>query len=235
MHRLQRAGLKLNPVKCKLIQLRTKFVGHVVSGKGIEPDPEKVRDVVDWPTPRNFTEPRGFVVLASYYRRFVGFFAEIARLIHLLTEKNKPFVWRDKQQKTFEHLKQCLVTAPVLSLPCDECRYVHDSDASDEALDLVLQQEQDGMLKVIAYASRVLQPAEITTARLVLAAIYGLKHFRQFLLGRRFVFRTDNAALISLFRTPEPVGQQARYLDLLGSTTWRLFTDQKRCIKIATL
>ena len=114
MDRLQRARLKLNPAKCKLFQLKTKFLGHIVSGRGIEPDPEKVRDVVNGPTPRNLTEARGFVALASYYRRFVGSFAEIARPIHLLTQKNRPFAWEDTQQEAFERLKHCLVTAPVL-------------------------------------------------------------------------------------------------------------------------
>ena len=79
-----------------------------------------------------------------------------------------------------ERLKHCLVTAPVLSLPRDVGRYVLDSDASDEALDLVLQQEQDDVLKVIAYASRALQPAErsyCTTRKELLAVIYGLKQF----------------------------------------------------------
>ena len=46
-NRQQRAGLKLNPAKCKLFQLKTKFLGHVVSGRRIEPGPEKVRAVVD--------------------------------------------------------------------------------------------------------------------------------------------------------------------------------------------
>ena len=92
MNRLQRAGLKLNPAKCKLFQLKTKFLGHVVSGRGIESDPEKVRAVVDWPAPSNLTEARGFVALASYYRRFVSSFADIARPIHLLTRKNHQFV-----------------------------------------------------------------------------------------------------------------------------------------------
>ena len=118
-----------------------------MSEKGIEPDPEKIRAVVDWPTPRNLTEARGFVALASYYRHFIASFADIARPIHLLTRKNEQFVWGDVQQEALEHLKFCLVTAPVLSLP-------HDSDASNEALGLVLHQEQDGVLKVIAYASR---------------------------------------------------------------------------------
>ena len=110
--------------------------------------------------PRNLTEAKGFVALASYYRRFVCFFAEIARPIHLLTQKNQPFVWTDSQLTAFGRLKHCLVTAPVMSLPRDEGCYILNSDASDGALGLVLQQEQDGLLKVIAYASRALQPAE---------------------------------------------------------------------------
>ena len=212
MERLQKAGLKLNPTKCKLFQLKTKFLGHIVSEKGIELDLEKIRAVMDWPTPRNLTEARGFVELASYYRRFIASFADIARPIHLLTRKNEQFVWGDVQQEAREHLKLCLVTAPVLSLPRDEGRYVLDSDASNEALGLVMRQEQDGVLKVIPYASRVLQSAEknyCTTRKELLAAVFGLKHFRQFLFGRSFVCRTDHAALTSLFRTPEQVGQQA--------------------------
>ena len=89
MNRLQRAGLKLNPAKCKLFQLKTKFIGHVICGRGIEPDPEKVRAVVDWPTLKNLTEARGF-----------------ARPIHLLTQKNRPIIWEDTQPEAFEHLKQ---------------------------------------------------------------------------------------------------------------------------------
>ena len=186
MDRLQREGLKVNSVKYKLFQLNTKFLEHVVSERGVEPDPEKARAVVDWPTPRNLTEARSFVALASYYCRFVGSFVEIARLIHLLIQRNEAFVWKDAQQEAFEHLKQCLATASVLSLPSDEGRYVLDSDASDEALGLILQQEQDGQLKVIAYAKRALQPAERSycmTRKELLAVVYGLKHFRQFLLN----------------------------------------------------
>ena len=115
------------------------FLGHVVSGRGFELNPEKVRAVVDWPTPRNLTEARGFVAMASYYRRFFSSFADIARPIHLLTQKNHQFVWRDEQQESFEQLKYCLVHASVLSLPRDEVPDVLDSDAIDEALGVVLQ------------------------------------------------------------------------------------------------
>ena len=102
MNRLQRAGLKLDSAKCKLFQLKTKFLGHVVSGRGIEPDPEKVRAVMDWSTPRNLTEARDFVALASYYRRFISFFADI--VLFVLTrapDRNRAAPRRGRVQERF--------------------------------------------------------------------------------------------------------------------------------------
>ena len=94
-----------------------------------------------------------------------------------------------------------------------------DTDASTQALGCVLQQYQDGVLRVISYSNRVLSPAEAnycTTRRELTAVIYGLKTYRHFLVGRRFTLRTDHAALTYLWRTPEPVGQSARYLNTLA-------------------
>jgi len=92
--------------------------------------------------------------------------------------------------------------------PCDA---VLDTDASDTALGATLQQEQDGLLHVLAYASRVLSHAErryCITCKELLGVVYGLKNYRQHLLGRPIVIRTDHAALTYLMKTPEPIGQQ---------------------------
>jgi len=72
---------------------------------------------------------------------------------------------------------------------------------------------------VIGYASRTLTPAETRyciTRRELLGVIFGLKKYRQQLLGRPIIVRTDHAALAYLMSMPEPVGQQGRWLDLLG-------------------
>ena len=76
--RLKSANLKLKPSKCRLFQIKVKFLGSIVSANGIEPDPKKLKAIADWPVPRNLTELRAFVGLASYYRRHVKGFSDLA-------------------------------------------------------------------------------------------------------------------------------------------------------------
>ena len=225
LDRLRKAHLKLKPTKCSLFRLQTRFLGSVVSSRGIEVDPEKVRAVMEWPKPTNETEVRAFTALAGYYRRHIRGFAEIARPLHELTRKEQPFVWGERQQEAFEKLKESLVSAEILASPVEGGRYLLDTDASGQALGAVLQQQQKDGLRVIAYASRSLLPTErsyCTTRLELLGVVYGLRQFRHYLLGREFTLRTDNAAVTSLFRTPEPLAQQARWLDLLAEYNFEL-------------
>ena len=116
-------------------------------------------------------------------------------------------------------IRDSLTTPPILVAPRDEGQYVLDCDASDAAVGSVIQQFQDGALLVIAYASRALSEAEkryCITRRELLAVVFGLKKYRQHLLGRSVIVRTDHAALTYLLGTPEPIGQQGRWLDLLA-------------------
>ena len=90
--RLKSANLKFKPSKCKLFQLKVKFLESVVSARGIEPDPYKLSAISEWPVPVNLTEVRTFVGMASYYRRHVEGFSDIAKPLSELTKKNQPFV-----------------------------------------------------------------------------------------------------------------------------------------------
>ena len=91
--RLRQAGLKLISRKCHLFQKSVRYLGHVVSGSGIAVDPEKAMAVGIWPEPRNKTEVRSFLGLSTYYRRFIPHFADVARTLEQLTEKNCEFSW----------------------------------------------------------------------------------------------------------------------------------------------
>jgi len=218
--RLRMANLKIHMKKCSLFQKRVDFLGHVITEDGIEVQSDKVKSVQNWPTPRNLTELRSFVGLCSYYRRFIPNFAGIAASLHDLTRKNARFSWGLEQEEAFNQLKECLTTAPVLGMPQDEGTFYLDTDASDVGVGAVLSQEQDGQEIVLAYASRVMTRTERNydvTRRELLAVVYGLKTYKQYLLGRQFVIRTDHSALQSLRKTAEPIGQQAR---------WQTFIEQ---------
>lgn len=123
---------------------------------GILVDPSKIEAVKNWPRPASVSEVRSFLGLASYYRRFVEGFSKIAVPLTELTRKNMRFAWSDRCEASFQELKQRLITAPVLSLPRENGKFVVYCDASKMGLGCVLMQEG----KVIAYASRQLKEYE---------------------------------------------------------------------------
>ena len=119
-------------------------------------DPSKIEAVKNWPRPSNVPEVRSFLGLAGYYRRFVEGFSRIATPLTELTRKKTKYVWSDKCENSFQELKRRLVTAPVLSLPVEDEKFVVYCDASKQGLGCVLMQAG----KVIAYASRQLKEYE---------------------------------------------------------------------------
>ncbi|KAL7870763.1 hypothetical protein SRHO_G00082600 [Serrasalmus rhombeus] len=158
---IKEASLSLNPAKCNLLQRRVSFLGHVVSREGIATDPNKTAAVRDWPTPRTVCQVRSFLGFASYYRRFVKGFAEIAAQLHRLTGgSGTKFRWSDEADRAFLTLKEKLCRTPVLAYPIPSGQFVVDTDASDHGLGAVLSQMQDGSERVIAYFSRRLDKAE---------------------------------------------------------------------------
>jgi len=218
LKRLLSAGLKLKPEKCALFQKSIAFLGHVVSEKGIQTDPRKIDAVKDWPVPKSVRDVRAFLGLAGYYRRFVPSFASIASPLNAMLGKGKKFAWSTEAQKSFDELKLALTSSPVLAMPNDDGEFVLDTDASDFAIGAVLSQKQGEHEKVVAYASRRLDRREskyCVTRKELLAVVYFVRYFKQYLLGRQFKIRTDHSALIWLRRTPDPIGQQARWLEVL--------------------
>ena len=98
--------------KCSFGMDQVVFLGYVVSSKGVFMDENKVKTIVDWPTPSSVHEMRSFHGLATFYRRFISNFSIIAApLTNCL--KQKSFVWIDEAQESFQLLKRKL-----LSLPC---------------------------------------------------------------------------------------------------------------------
>lgn len=103
--------------------------------------------------------------------------------------------------------------------------FVLDTDATNDSIGAVLSQIQDGKETVIAYASRTLSSAEknfCVTRKEMLALVYFVKQFKQYLLGREFLLRIDHGSLVSLHKFKEPDGQIARWIQQLGPYNFRI-------------
>jgi hypothetical protein len=176
--------------KCDFFQKQIQYLGHVISEDGVAVDPEKIKAIMDWPTPRNVSEVRSFMGLAGYYRRFIKGFSKISHPITSLQRKGVKFVWSTNCEVSFQELKYLLTNAPILKIADPEKDFLVCTDACKEGLGGFLMQEGH----VVCYESRKLNEHEqhYVTHDLELATIvHALKMWRHYLLGRRFVLMTE--------------------------------------------
>ena len=142
-------------MKCEFWLDNVSFLGHMVTKDGISIDLGKV-DVSNWRRPNTVIEIRSFLGLAGYYRQFIKGFSKISLPLTRLTQKGIKFEWSNDCERSFQELKNKLVTTPILTIPLSAGGFMVYSDASRQSLGCVLMQHE----KVIAYASRQLKPYE---------------------------------------------------------------------------
>ena len=182
--RLKGAELKMKPSKCHLFQSSVKYLGHVLCKEGIKTDPDKIQCIADWPVPNDVRKLKCFLGLASYYRRFIKNFAQIAAPLHALSNSEASWEWSNRCNDAFFELKKQLMTSPVLVFPDFKLDFVLDTDASGEGIGAVLSQVVDGKERVVAYTSRVLSRTERSIVqREMLAVVWAAHHFRPYLYG----------------------------------------------------
>ena len=170
--KLREADLKLKEVKCNFLKKHIQYLGHIVSGKGITPMPEKLACIQEMSPPKNPKEVKQFLGLTGYYQKFVPRFSDLARPLNALTRKNIPFEWTPVCQESFQLLKISLVTEPILTYPDPNLPYVLFTDASKYAWACVLTQEKTHqieekevkILHPITYMSGLFQGSQMNWA-----------------------------------------------------------------------
>ncbi|XP_072077973.1 uncharacterized protein [Arachis hypogaea] len=180
--------------KCEFWKREVKFLGHVVSKKGISVDPAKVKAVMEWKRPTSVTEIRSFLGLAGYYRRFIMGFSQLALPLTKLTRKDALFVWTSECEESFQALKQKLTTAPVLVLP-----------ELNEPFELRPHE--------VNYPTHDLELA---------AVVFALKVWRHYLYGVKFQVFSDHKSLKCLFDQKELNMRQRRWMELLKDYDFEL-------------
>lgn len=202
LRRLSDANLTLNLAKSKFCLPQITYLGHVVGQDGLQPDPDKIAAVREFPVPKDVTGVRSFLGLCSYYRRFIDKFANRATALTRLLKKDQPFKWTEEQEQAFSALKKALMAEPILDhyKPGSPLR-IH-TDASLVGLGAVLLQENDAHeWKPLAFASRQTSEGEKNYGISDLegaAVIFAVDKFRPYLEGNHIDIVTDHHSLCFL-------------------------------------
>ena len=232
---LKSHGVKLKPRKCELFKHEVTFLGRIISEDGYRMDPKATSAVTHLKNvkPKTVGEVRRVVGLLGVYRRHIKKFAQIAKPIYDLlnhgtppkksnsktqrktSSKSKgqlpsrtPVIWEAKHQSALETLIDFITSPPVLAYPDYNSSFIVHTDASQDGLGSVLYQEQNGLLRVIAYASIILTSAEnnyhLHSGKLEFLALKWAvtEQFRDYLYyAPNFVVYTDNNPLTYVLST----------------------------------
>ncbi|KHJ89406.1 integrase core domain protein [Oesophagostomum dentatum] len=207
-------GMKLKASKCEFARDEITFLGFVLSKDGIRPNPEKTKAIDQYPIPKTASDVRAFLGMCSFFRRFVYNFASVAAPLFALTKKDAKFEWTKECQQAMDKLKGALTTAPILVAPRLGLPFVIETDSSAKGVAAVLRQEQEGELKVIAYASRTLNKHEARYPAIELEAlglVFAVQKFRPYIDGAKCTIITDHSPLKALFYRKDLTGRLAKY------------------------
>ena len=121
--RLHKSGLKIKGSKCKFLQKRIHFLGHVIPENGVEVDEEKVKAVEKMKSPTCLKEVRAILGLVGFYRKFIPGLGKTSEPLYNLLKKENNFAWTKECEQALQELKGKLLSAPILEYPNNRDEY----------------------------------------------------------------------------------------------------------------
>ncbi|UYV80387.1 K02A2.6-like [Cordylochernes scorpioides] len=203
LKKIQEEGMTLNPEKCQFGVKTVKFLGHTLSSEGLFIDEEKLDAITKMEAPRSTKELKSFLGMVNYLGKFIPNLADKLQPLNSLLSTKNEWVWDEPQKKSFNLLKQELVSRPNLALFDPSRTTIVSADASSFGIGGVLRQEQpDGSLKPIAYVSRTLSETEKRYSQIEkegLAIVWTCERLKDYVTGIKIHIETDHKPLIAIF------------------------------------
>jgi hypothetical protein len=222
--------LAISQDTCFWSTTRVDFLGYVISKDGIKMAQDKVQCIQDWERPRGLRDIQSFIGFANFYRQFIKGFSKIAKPLSDSTKGSpKDWIWTDAMTQSFEKLKHCFTTAPILTHFDPHRKCIVETDASDFALGGTLSlTATDKKLPPNAFHSRKFSPAEINYEihdKELLAIVDCFRAWQRYLEGSRHTVQvfTDHKNLEYIMMTKVLNRRQACWAQELASVDFKSF------------
>lgn len=194
-------GVKFNLSKCQFSVKQIKFMGHIISESGISIDPDRLKAISEIPTPTCKKDVQRLIGVINYVSKYIPNFSIETQALRDLLKKDVLFKWEESQQRAFETIKESLTKRPVLQFFDPRKEIVISVDSSNSGIGTCLLQDN----KPVCYSSKALTETQKHYAQIekeLLAVLYGLQKYHEYVFGRHVVVETDHKPLITIVKKP---------------------------------
>ena len=202
--RLENAGYRLSGNKSEFFKTEIEWIGHKIDQNGIRPLQDKLMAIKNLKQPNNEKELKSFLGAIQYLSKYIDNLSAQTDSLRQLLKKDNDWIWTEEHTAAFENLKRKIMEIPCLAHYNSDYPNIITTDASTKGLGATPWQEQpDGNLKPIGFASRFLSDTEKKYAineLELLAVVWGLEHFRLYVYGKPNKLLTDHQALEPLIK-----------------------------------
>nr|XP_025652340.1 uncharacterized protein K02A2.6-like [Arachis hypogaea] len=208
MNTLRKHQMRLNPVKCAFGMEAGKFLGFMITQRGVEANPEKCRAILEMTSPKNLKDIQRLTGRLTALSRFLGASAQKATPFFKLMKKEAPFKWETECEEAFQHFKRVLAEPPILAKPqTGETLYLYLSITEEALAAALIRENEKKEQKPIYFISKVLQDAEARYSRLEKLA---------------FTLLTASRRLRQYFQAHPITPEES---SVVHRTTWKLHVD----------
>lgn len=222
LEKLREKKINLKLKKCVFATEEVPYLGHVINGDTSRMQEEKLKSILEWPTPQRVKDIEGFRGLSGYYRQYIEKFSDRMKPLNERI-RTRTFHWGEEEERAFQEIKNKFKENQILILFDSEKQIWVFTDASDYALGaMICQKDEKGRMRPVLFYSRKLSPAETnysTTDKELLAIVQTLKKFRHLLQGTKYpvIIKSDHANLRTFTTSKTLNGRQARWAEELSS------------------
>ena len=222
LRRLRQHGLYARPDKCEFHRDTVEYLGFILSPEGLRMSSDKIKTILDWPTPRKVKDVQSFLGFANFYRRFIPHYSDITVPLTRLTRKSAPWAWTEQCQTAFDSLKSAFTSAPILVQWDPDAPVIVETDASDYALGAILSIISDNEVHPVAFHSRTFSSTELNYDvhdKELLAIFEAFRTWRHYLEGTPTPIDviTDHKNLEYFSTTKLLTRRQARWSEFLSA------------------